>query len=786
MKHASQSGARSFARRLLVLGTALTLLSCALWWITPVQEINRRIQDTWFNLRSETQPSSRVALVLIDDASLQRYGRWPWTRTLLADLVNKISLAQPKAIGFDILLPEVEFESADADLEHAFLAAGNVVLVDKISGSAEGHLWIEPLPRFAKTALAVGHAQALLDPDGVCRRFPLAELSLEGPRLAFAQEIALQADPRSAAEFQRFHESIAGEPLIQQRQGMDSVAPVLAPIDFRAHTRGADSSFLTLSAADVLDGRASDPLRGKVVMVGFGSSDIHDRLVTPVSGAIPTPGIEIHAHIVDAILSHRFLAPTPLAVQFALLVLVTFLSLAAGLRYGVWRGLLTAVLIAGSIYFIGYVAFARLGSQIDAGVIMLSAVLAVPVVQIDKLLAAERSATRQLRRIRSSLAQFSGTSVSGDVNWKLQTLEQLQAQLAAAYEFEHALLETSHDRIAVFSDTGQLLFCNNAFEKLWHLSHIGESATLEGVSKWVAKAGALLDTTTLPLATECLLDGNLYNLRLTRVPTAGKNEESIMLVMTDLQARMERDRTRAETLAFVTHELRTPLISIQGFAEMMARFPNKIPQDAPETIFRESRRLVALINSYLDVLRLDSGARPLRMETVDANAIAEHVVRVLEPVAHARDTELVAIADPQSPAVFCDEALITGALINLASNAIKYAGERAKVRISVQSTGPDLALAVWNNGPAIPEKDRSCLFDPFFRGAADRNQQPGWGLGLAFVKRMIDQHNGNIFVASSAATGTEFRIVLPGAIRSAVRLQPLTAAGEMDAKAGAS
>lgn len=785
MHASSQPGARSFARRLLVLGAALTLLSCALWWIAPIREINRRIQDTWFNLRTEPRPSSRVALVLIDDVSLQRYGRWPWSRTLLADLVNKISVAQPEATGFDILLPEVESESADASLERAFLAARNVVLVDKISGSGEGQLWIEPLPRFAKAAVAIGHAQALLDSDGVCRRFPLAELSLEGPRLAFAEEVAYRADPRSAAEFQRFHESIAGESLIQRRPGMDSVAPILAPIDFRAETRDTQSSFLTVAAADVFDGRASEFLRGKVVMVGFGSSDIHDRLVTPVSGTFPTPGVEIHAHIVDAILSHRFLAPMPLAVQFALLVLASFLSVAAGLRYGVWRGLAAAIVIAGLIYFVGSLAFVRLGRQIDAGVIMLSAVLAIPMVQIDKLLAAERSATRQLRQIRSSLAQSSPTPVSGDVNWKLQTLEQLQTQLAAAYEFEHALLETSHDRIAVFSDTGRLLFCNSAFEKLWRLAHIEQSATLEGLSKWIAQAGALLDIKTLPLATECLLDGNLYNLRLTRVPTAGKNEESVMLVMTDLQARMERDRTRAETLAFVTHELRTPLISIQGFAEMMARLPNNIPQEAPETIFRESRRLVALINSYLDVLRLDSGARPLRMDTVDANGIAEHVVRVLEPVAHARDTELLVIADPQSPAVYCDEALITGALINLGSNAIKYGGERATVRISVQSADRDMSFAVWNSGPPIPAEDTASLFDPFFRGAAEHNRQPGWGLGLAFVKRMIDQHNGNIFVASSAATGTEFRIVLPGAIRSTVRLQP-TGTGEMDAKAGAS
>jgi two-component system sensor histidine kinase ResE len=237
-----------------------------------------------------------------------------------------------------------------------------------------------------------------------------------------------------------------------------------------------------------------------------------------------------------------------------------------------------------------------------------------------------------------------------------------------------------------------------------------------------------------------------------------------MLVMTDLQARMERDRTRAETLAFVTHELRTPLVSIQGFAEMMSRFPGRTPPEAPDVIFRESRRLIALINSYLDVLRLDSGARPLRLNDVDGNVVLQHVVRVLQPLADSNHTRLLCIAPPTGPVmVHCDEALITGALMNLASNAIKYGGENSEVRLSVQSVENDVVFTVWNSGPAIPKEDIESLFHAFYRGVADRNQKPGWGLGLAFVKRMIDQHHGNILVTSTESEGTEFRIILPGA-----------------------
>jgi signal transduction histidine kinase len=399
---------------------------------------------------------------------------------------------------------------------------------------------------------------------------------------------------------------------------------------------------------------------------------------------------------------------------------------------------------------------------------MFPALLAIPVVQIEKLVRAERTVNRQLRQLHSSLNSSTALSASGsDVNWKLQILEQLQAQLATAYEFEHTLLATSQDLIAVFSDSGRLLFCNGRFQEQWTASQGSTEATIQEFTAWAATYGVTIDTTGLPLAVEGLLGGNLWNLRLTHVPSANGAAPSTMLVMTDLQARMERDRTRAETLAFVTHELRTPLVSIQGFAEMMSRFPGRTPAEAPDIIFRESRRLIALINSYLDVLRLDSGARPLRLEMVDGNNIIQHVVRVLQPLADNNQIQLLAMpASDVSVMVQCDEALVTGALMNLASNAIKYGGEKAEVRLSAQIINKDIVFSVWNNGPVIPKQDLDSLFQAFYRGAADRNRKPGWGLGLAFVKRMVDQHNGNITVDSTESGGTEFRMVLPGVVRN--------------------
>jgi signal transduction histidine kinase len=594
-------------------------------------------------------------------------------------------------------------------------------------------------------------------------------MSLDGPHNAFALEVAALSDREAEPAFVRFHEARTGRSLIERRTGVETVSPIVAPISFRTRTRDTPR-FTTVSAADVLNGGTFASLKDKAVLIGFGSSDIHDRLVIPVSEDMPTPGVEIHAHIVDAILAHRFLAPSSLTLQFIVLAFVCFLSTAMNLRQRTWTAVLSSILFSILIYLSGYVAFTRFDRSSDAGLMMCSALLALPLVQIEKLLRVETSVAQQLRSLRSAvkvtpdfLHGIDGESDS--VNWKLDTLAALQAKLASMYEFEHALLENTHDRIAVFSADGEMLFCNSAFRELWN-SECNSAITMQAFNAWLTNSGITLELEKLPLASEALLGGRLWNLRLTNIPTGDATSVQFMVVMTDLQARLERDQTRTEALAFVTHELRTPIVAIQGFAELMMRFPQQQDsREAPDVIFRESRRLVALINSYLDVLRLDSGARPIRIEPVNINLIARHTARVLQPLADANHNRVTVSPCPEDPIAYCDGALISGALMNLVSNAIKYGGEASEVRVSVNTRDCDLVLSVWNSGRPIPELDLEHLFDPYFRGSADNDQRPGWGLGLAFVKRVVDQHHGKLNARSTEQSGTEFQIVLPGAIR---------------------
>jgi two-component system sensor histidine kinase ResE len=236
-----------------------------------------------------------------------------------------------------------------------------------------------------------------------------------------------------------------------------------------------------------------------------------------------------------------------------------------------------------------------------------------------------------------------------------------------------------------------------------------------------------------------------------------------MVVITDLTSRLERDQARAEALRFVTHELRTPLVSIQGFSEFLMRYPSAAgSSEAAATIFRESQRLVSLINTYLDALRFDAGARSLRKEAIDIPEMVEQVEKVMAPIADSAEIQIAVDLAPSLPKLFGDPPMLTGVLLNLLNNAVKYSAAGARVSLRVYCEDSAVVFEVSNPGAPIPPEQLSHLFEPFYRAQEHEASSAGWGLGLTFVKRIVEEHQGTIEATSDDA-GIKVRVRIPNA-----------------------
>jgi len=778
-------------KRWLLLN-AILLSVVALFSLTyPVEELSRRTGDMFFRLRGNQSNSPHVALILIDDASLERYGRWPWKRSLLARVARAASAENPKAIGFDILLSEPEDTKEDAQLASALKDAGNAVLVDKISDSSQGRHWVEPLPLFTESAAAVGHAQAVLGPDGICRSVPVQELSLEGPRWAFALELARVASGANLEDNGR--ELRLGQRNIAVVQtashaaiaGAESEAPRFLLIDYRGELASYETPlpFSAVSVNELMEGRAGTHLRGKAVLIGFGSTEIGDRIPTPVSGKLPMPGVEIHANLVDAILAGRSLRPLNGWSNLGLLLVFSFGSTWVVLRWQVWKGFAALVVLLVIGLVASYLAFARMQVLVGLGPFLCVGLLAAPLAQLQNLIIVDRGLTQGLHQLQNLLraaepVQKESLSAAlraeippprEDLHWKVELLARLQAELGSLYAFDQTLLEAMQEGLAVFSSNGKIIFQNAQWQRFCEKQGWAKTFDLEEFAAAIDQASwrdlhKKLQFPGVWLDIEVHLGEGLWQLRTVRLKgsTPTNATDLILVVTTDQTARLERDRARAEALAFVTHELRTPLVSIQGFAEYLLRYSKeRAGSEAAATIFQESGRLVAIINTYLDMLRLDAGARPMRNEIFAISETVRQVARVVQPIAQASEIEVNIKIAEGLPALQGDRHLIEGALLNLVSNAIKYSPRRSRVKLAAMVDEDGIVLEVWNPGPAIPPAELGRLFEPFYRRSEQDETPRGWGIGLAFVKRIAEQHGGKAEAWSEAGSGTCFRIHLP-------------------------
>lgn len=737
----------------VMLSFVLLVLVAMLSLIPVVRDSEMRVADTFFRLGPRPSQPSAVLLVLIDEDSLRQYGRWPWSRELLSQLTDNLTQRGAAVIGLDILMSEPQSAEADAALARSLAASRRVVIAGKIGAFPEGPHWVPSLPALSSAAAAVGHVQAVLDADSICRRFPPLELTIDGPQFAFAVEVARQLDPQGASKFLASYKIPASDDQVN----VSRAEPVLVRIPFRR------DGFETISASSVLRGEnLGSRFSGRPLLVGFGATEVGDRLNTPLSTEMPEPGVEVHAQILDAILTGRSLREVS---TLSAAVILAFTCLAVVIAFGKWHSWASVGLIFGlaiAIYASAFLTFLWASRLLPAGAMLLAVILGPLVVFTADFAVVERSLTQQLKGLRSWLtlqAREAGLPAHGELSWKLELLQKLGTELGSLYELHKALLESTQDLISIYDEKGNLLLNNQGFAAALSPS---TPQTLDQLRcQWIPNDDAPLANLASSQEGEVYLSDALYSVRIVPLPpTRLSPGGGTIVTLTNLQTRVERDHARAEALAFITHELRTPLASIQGFADLMISYPGSPDCDgAAETISWESKRLLALINSYLDVLRLDAGAKPVRTDFLDLHDIVRQVFEILRPLAAGANMRLL-LETGTAVLTLGDANLISGAVLNLVSNAIKYGKPGTDIRVRCSTLEADVVIAVQNESVPVPAENIPHLFDPYYRGKNVEDRKPGWGLGLAFVKRVAEKHGGSV-KAQSESTGMTFEIHLP-------------------------
>lgn len=256
-----------------------------------------------------------------------------------------------------------------------------------------------------------------------------------------------------------------------------------------------------------------------------------------------------------------------------------------------------------------------------------------------------------------------------------------------------------------------------------------------------------------------------YALRMSVVTeAAGGQPLGIVASLSDITRHRELQRTQRDVMALVTHELKTPLTAIQGMSELLAQFD----PDATErrtmhlTINEEAKRLARMIEEYLDLTRLESGAQPPRILPFRIEQVVERSLLLLDPIAKMKGIGIDRKIAADLPAMPGDAELIARAFTNLVDNAIKFSPAGSAITIAVEADDASIRIEVADQGVGIAPEFLPRVFEKFYRVPRSGNTVvAGTGLGLAMVREIAELHGGRVRLESEPGAGSVFTLILP-------------------------
>lgn len=367
---------------------------------------------------------------------------------------------------------------------------------------------------------------------------------------------------------------------------------------------------------------------------------------------------------------------------------------------------------------------------------------------------------------------------------------ELESNYKTLLAVQRETLDNLYEGIAVFGSDGRLRLYNPAFADLWNLAP-GELDGEPHIGDWVEKTRAFYaeGDDSWPLFRE-----RMIARWLGRQSTSGRIERSdgtvldhasvplpdgaVLLSYLDVtdEARVERalreraeamqaaDRLKSQFIANLSYEVRTPLTTLLGFAEILAEeyFGKLNPRQAEYArgIQESGQALLALLSDVIDLATIEAGQMALELDTVDLHSLLAHVLGLIRERARRRGLNLDFDCSPDIGWIVADEKRLKQLLFHLLSNAVAFNRPGGSVALSARRDAHSVELTVSDSGIGIPEADQARVFASFERGRGNA-RSVGAGLGLSLVKRFVELHGGTVDLESAPNRGTTVRCRLP-------------------------
>lgn len=759
----------------------MLLLAVVLGYENGLGQADRFIYDNLVKATQRPAPPD-VVIIAIDEFSIASLGRWPWQRRTHAQLLDILTAAKAKAVGMDIIFAEPQYTSDDDALLATALANNKrtvlPVLIERTPGGLQPTL---PLPAFRQAANSLGHIHFTFEADGVVRGIYLQE-KLHGvswPQFALAVFNAARSNDGQNVNI------IGSDADDDRRAGLSDIlqGDHLARIPYA----GGPGHFKIISYIDVLSGKIpASFFTDKYVLVGATASGIASTFATPVTTDHEAmSGVEINANILTGLIQDRSISTAARWQTILFTLLTTSLALLACRYFSPFGALGLTVFLASLISALTYGAFLEeLWIPPSAAVLMV--VIVYPLWSWRRLEAALSYLSEEFARLNHTTPMVLRHANEAA---RIKNSDYLDRQIAAIriaanrsrdmHQFVIDNLNSMPDATLVLSQTGELLMYNRIAREYFATLGLDktQTPTLEAIfSKFDMPPDvgttrtdwreALLHSTPGNTAVEIeTRDVNKGEFLIKSAPSRMTDGSMLgwIVSLIDVTSLRAAERRREESLNFISHDMRVPQSSILALIQLQRN-----PSTAfaiPEFLNRIEKSVETTLNLADDFVHLAKAeSQSYQLQDTDFSSLLAEAADDMWAFAHSKSISIVVDAhEVENCWLNVDRSLLIRALGNLLSNAVKFSPKGSEIVCSARpahgATGSSVICNISDHGKGIPEKDLSGIFSPFLR--ADEQDRDGVGLGLAFVKMVVERHNGTIEVSSTVGKGSTFTITLP-------------------------
>jgi two-component system phosphate regulon sensor histidine kinase PhoR len=359
--------------------------------------------------------------------------------------------------------------------------------------------------------------------------------------------------------------------------------------------------------------------------------------------------------------------------------------------------------------------------------------------------------------------------LAGVMNDMADRIERQMGNISAEKARLDTILRGMGEGLMVTDGSGTITLVNPAFHTLFDIREEVEGKPLIDITRHPALHDAfrMVVATKTERLDEIILPLDREKTVLTHwVPLAEKGEiQGVVVVFHDISDLKRLERVRRDFVANVSHDLRTPVAVIKGYAEtLLSGLADTDPKQAArfiEIIYNHSERLTHLIADLLTLSELESPGMLLNLEPASVEGMAGNACNLLAQKAREKGITLDWSGARGTPPVLVDRRRLDQVFINLLDNALKYTPDGGSVTVSAAATDNMVSIAVADTGIGIPSGDLPRIFERFYRVDPGRSRdQGGTGLGLSIVRHIVQLHGGAVSVESTPGKGSTFSFTL--------------------------